>query len=473
MSEKAKSLDFLLLLDFSLFMFFIIGVELFVFSMAESVIDMWEAGAKELAILVLLFSGVWPYTKQFVILFLWFAPPRIVSVKRREGILILLDNLGKWSFVDIFILVLSIPSFRVILSSPNDISFIPDNFYSMNLLLIPCWGLYSNMIAQIISQVNSHFIIHFHRKIILDCEARQRGYESAADEIDDKEPRALCRHMFNRVGLKQDRPLVIRRHIHIILMAVSVIFVLLLIGGCLFPSMSLSQYGLVGLAVAASPDQSAYVEHNIISMIMLLINQARFTEVLTDYIGLATLSFVVVLTVFIVPICQVLLLLQRWFKNMTKKERRRNFVAVEALQAWQYIEVYVFSVVIACWQLGSVSQFLINDYCGSFQGTFNSLAYHGIMKAEDAQCFKVIANVQHGLWLLVATSVCLLFLNNFISSAAKQQERDIEDDDKEDIYFEEGKYDFKKLREAEIELKNASAHFSDFYRWLLISFDKY
>lgn len=82
--------------------------ELFVFSMAESVVDMWEAGAKELAIMILMFSGLWPYTKQLAVLLLWFAPPRIVSVGKRESIFIWLDRLGKWSFVDIFVRKLSL-----------------------------------------------------------------------------------------------------------------------------------------------------------------------------------------------------------------------------------------------------------------------------------------------------------------------------------------------------------------------------
>ena len=439
--------------------------ELFVFSMAESVVDMWEAGAIELAILIAIFSGAWPYTKQFVVLFLWFASPKITSVSRREGLFIWLDRLGKWSFVDIFILVMSVPSFRVQINSPDAISFLPSGFYNLNLLLIPRWGLYSNMIAQVISQFNSHLIIHYHRRIVFDFDARERGSKFAEIEIDESDTEALYKHKFDRFGAKKGHLLVLRKRISALVVLMSVVFVTLLLAGSIVPSFSLSQYGLVGLAVEASPGQSTYNEHNIFSIIKLLIDQAEFTGATTDAIGLVSLSIIVVLTVIIVPLCQLALLLLRWFGTMDKKRRIRTFVAIEALQAWQYVEVFVFSVIIACWQLGSVSQFLINDYCGSFESIFNSLAYYGILKPDDSQCFKVVANTNDGLWLLVAASVVLLFLNHFIASAAKQQEADLANSNS-DIWIQVEPADSSDLED--FQLNSHPASFTDYYRWVLV-----
>jgi len=71
----------------------------FEFSMLKSTIEMWNAGAKALAILIVIFSGVWPYTKQLFTLYIWFAPTRWLSSKRRGSILHWLDVLGKWSMV--------------------------------------------------------------------------------------------------------------------------------------------------------------------------------------------------------------------------------------------------------------------------------------------------------------------------------------------------------------------------------------
>jgi len=84
----------------------------FEFSMARSTIDIWNAGGEELAIIILIFSGIWPYTKQLMTLALWFLPPSRLPVSKRESIFLWLDRLGKWSMIDIFVLVVSIAAFR-------------------------------------------------------------------------------------------------------------------------------------------------------------------------------------------------------------------------------------------------------------------------------------------------------------------------------------------------------------------------
>ena len=105
------------------------------FSMAYSVGEMWNAGAKSLAVLILIFSGVWPYTKQCITLVLWFLPPTRCSTTRRGKILIWLDVMAKWSMVDIFVLLCTLAAFRISIESPNGLAFLPDGFckYIVNL----------------------------------------------------------------------------------------------------------------------------------------------------------------------------------------------------------------------------------------------------------------------------------------------------------------------------------------------------
>jgi hypothetical protein len=280
-------------------------------------------------------------------------------------------------------------------------------------------------------------------------------------------PQKLCDHMFERDGVKRGHPIAIRKFVGKGVIIMASIFVVLIFTGASLPSFSLSQYGLVGLAVEASPNQSTYVEHNVMSTVQLLMNQAKLTGLKSDHIGLAALSATFIITVVVVPILQLALLMRRWFGNLDKKARLRNFVAIEALQAWQYVEVYIFSILIACWQLGSVSEFLINDYCGSFDGLFNSLAYYGILDPMDSQCFKVQANVQEGAWVLVAASLTFLIINHLVSSAAKQQEADIKARTSTEVgnFAVFDGHDDAKL--SAVCLKPRSPMFSDRYRWLL------
>lgn len=90
--------------------------DFFEFSIASGTVNLWVAGGRELAVLILLFSGVWPYAKQLISLFLWFVSPAIVSSKRRLKIYLWLDFLAKWSMVDIFTLLVSLVAFRLIVN---------------------------------------------------------------------------------------------------------------------------------------------------------------------------------------------------------------------------------------------------------------------------------------------------------------------------------------------------------------------
>jgi uncharacterized paraquat-inducible protein A len=84
--------------------------------------------------------------------------------------------------------------------------------------------------------------------------------------------------------------------------------------------------------------------------------QAAFTGKITDYIGLGSLAALLIATVLLVPLALALVLLYQWMQPLSTRRRYRCEVLVEALQAWQYADVYIVSVIIASWQLGPVSE---------------------------------------------------------------------------------------------------------------------
>merc|ERR1712238_93321 len=76
------------------------------FSVIDSTIQMWEVGMIEMAIFLLTFSGLWPYTKQVLSLICWMAPPGRISISTRGSTYLWLDILAKWSMIDIFVILL-------------------------------------------------------------------------------------------------------------------------------------------------------------------------------------------------------------------------------------------------------------------------------------------------------------------------------------------------------------------------------
>lgn len=65
----------------------------------DSINKAWNGDAKGLAVLVVLFSGIWPYAKNIVLVYVWY---RKMTVERRTSVLTWLLRLSKYTLVDVF-----------------------------------------------------------------------------------------------------------------------------------------------------------------------------------------------------------------------------------------------------------------------------------------------------------------------------------------------------------------------------------
>jgi multisubunit Na+/H+ antiporter MnhB subunit len=69
------------------------------FSVAQSVLELWNSDGKVLSTVMFIFSMIWPYLKQVATLVVWFLPTTILSLQQRRKILQNMDRLAKWSMV--------------------------------------------------------------------------------------------------------------------------------------------------------------------------------------------------------------------------------------------------------------------------------------------------------------------------------------------------------------------------------------
>eukprot|EP00934_Nitzschia_sp_Nitz4_P004433 Nitzschia sp. Nitz4//scaffold14_size191712//8120//21306//NITZ4_001700-RA/size191712-processed-gene-0.39-mRNA-1//-1//CDS//3329536858//4423//frame0 len=456
----------------------IVVEKFFEFSMARSTIDIWNAGGHELAILILVFSGIWPYTKQILTLIVWFLPPSRMSVSRRGSLLLWLDWLAKWSMIDIFVLVISIAAFRVSIASPS-VGFLPSDFYSVDLLVVPLWGLYANMIAQLISQISSHFIVHYHRGIV-------KSHISSTDTVSDadvtapneseSETHEVCErlqdHRFGRPHRAEHEHVVTKNWVNKTLWATSIILSIVVIVGSCIPSFSLKVLGLIGIAVESGQEfEDATVEHTVFSVARLLFEEARFVDSFGSWLGLGTLAVLLISSVLLVPLAQCALLMRQWLISLNQSDRKQMAIYIETLQAWQYAEVYLIAIFVASWQLGPISEFMINSYCGSLKDTFAQWVYFGLIDEEDAQCFSVQSSIKAGSFLLAFGAILLALLNTFVNKATVQYMRD------KDRTLQLSAVNMKDIectscpdtenRSSELNIMPVPVLFSDTFRWCL------
>ena len=68
----------------------------------KSIADAWNGGAKFLAVVIVLFSGIWPYVKNIILVIVWYMP---MNVKVQTSILLWLSRLSKYTLVDVFAVI--------------------------------------------------------------------------------------------------------------------------------------------------------------------------------------------------------------------------------------------------------------------------------------------------------------------------------------------------------------------------------
>jgi hypothetical protein len=295
---------------------------------------------------------------------------------------------------------------RVSIVSPKNLEYLPSDFYSADLFVIPLWGLYSNMLAQLVSQLSSHVIIYYHRHIVfvatdtwhattdartnaqsiggkpeeandtknIPTEKRTRRSNNGVDGIPDAsskdqhgnhfgkvvvagnqfvvlqdgQTRRLNRHQFVTPRIGKSAKLAPRPSVNgcLVLLAICVgVFVTL---GCVLKSFSFDVLGIIGVGVEIGQNfEDAKSDHSVFTLIQLVLDQTRQLGIGRYFIGLGTLCTLVIVSVLVVPILQSIVLLYQWFRPMSLQTRQRVCLVNETLGAWQYSEVYLLSLFVA------------------------------------------------------------------------------------------------------------------------------
>ena len=126
----------------------------------------YRNGGNEMAIFLILFSGVWPYIKLLAALALWFIKPDRLSVARRGNLFLWMDVLTKLSIIDIVTMLIAVAALLVYIGGPGEEFYNSDELYAMTLVIVPQAGFYCIIIAQRLNRVSSRFFLDYHYKIV-------------------------------------------------------------------------------------------------------------------------------------------------------------------------------------------------------------------------------------------------------------------------------------------------------------------
>jgi small basic protein len=387
---------------------------------------MWAAKVYFLAIIIAFFSGAWPYIKLFSMMFSWFAPLKVLSVERRETLLIVLDALGKWSLVDFFVMILFLCAFYL------QLGIGPDNQIMVDVTVKPGWGFYGFLLATMISLGLSHIILACHRLIvepkvlpIPDMLDPKESLSSIVYEIklhkDDPVPFNLASE--NSTG--ETAPLVEETDETAVTEPVSyenklmcikftyfgkacvgftiVLTALFIVGATFVMTMGFEFKGLTGYMLK-SDDKIDY------SYVSIGDSIPEHSGIPDDF-GVRWMQAAYFLFGLAMPLGLMLVLMILWFVPLTLGWQRTFFVLSEVLNAWSALDVFCLAIAAALLEIHQFAMFIVGDSCDKINSV---LAKYMDDKLEgDDKCFDVIAYLKS---VRILSNICFhCFLSPLLS----------------------------------------------------------
>ena len=127
-------------------------------SIMSSIESIWYYDSPYIALCTFILSVLWPYVKIFALIFLWFTKTTPYNLKFRQSILNFIDQFGKWSFLEIFLIIFIIFTLDVNVNNA-DLPYLPSDFVHLysNFIFFPAMYLFSIGLLMCIFLSNSIF----------------------------------------------------------------------------------------------------------------------------------------------------------------------------------------------------------------------------------------------------------------------------------------------------------------------------
>lgn len=185
------------------------------FTMIRLINDMWNSGAWPLSLLLIMASCAWPVIKNCTMMLVWFLPTTLLKADHRVAILQWLDVLGKWSFLEAFVVVAAIGGLKTVvdLSTQERLNFISESLLISEVELIPERGMTLLAFVASFSLVLNHIMSIYHHKVVeqvLYNENVIKGIPNTPKSI-SKERQQVRNASVKLHGLKKVSPKAVKR----------------------------------------------------------------------------------------------------------------------------------------------------------------------------------------------------------------------------------------------------------------------
>ena len=369
---------------------------LFDFGLINSIKEMCKAEVYFLALIVALFSGIWPYLKLLLMLISFILPTSILNKRKREKILMALDATGKWSILDSYVMILMLVAFHFHIQFPLTEKSEIEKGAIVNVFVHAAYGFLTLIIGTLISLCLSHIITHLHRS--LDEHPDQNKGEKAESYT------ALISFAESRIFGK--------KNFKIIISILLILTLCLVIIGSFLTSFSFNFHGLAGYAL----DLFQIVPHREYSVIQLGFSVPESYENPNDKVIRFTQA-IYFITVFIMPVSTLLNIMFLWFIPLPRKIQKFLYNIAEILNAWSCLDVFIIAIIAAIIQISQFTEFIVGDKCDSIN-PFIEKYFYDTLDGYNI-CFGVKAYLQSGCWVLFIAAIMFFILTKIVKKVCR------------------------------------------------------
>lgn len=404
-------------------------IPLFKFTLENSINDAWNSGAIPLALIIVVASGYWPYTKIVLLMFSWFVPATIILPHTRGNLIEVLDTLGKWSLIDAYVLIILQVAFRIYITSAtvDQFNVLPDGLLTVDVVVNPGFGIYGFVLATMSSLLVNHVMIWVHEKTVEHDDALEDKINGHV--IPRRKPRKIAiknyayrrgddiNGVYNYYGFGPGTKVIVGA-----LLTLSFLFIAV---GLFVPLVTFTFSGIVGIFLQIVDENLASTTNSALSIAAAVAEGAKSD--LSSQMGIIFLQVVYVGFVAITPIATLVLFGVLWFRKLTLQAQKQLLFATKIVAAWEALAVLIVSVIAALFQIQQLVAFVLVAATGS-ACTFipEQLSLLGV-SPNDAQCFDVVASLEptgfiliFGMFLLVVTGFIMF---RILGTAIDDRER--------------------------------------------------
>lgn len=351
--------------------------ELIHFNLIDSAVDLWKNGSYFLSFIIFVFSGIWPLVKLVLLFITWILPATIVKAHIRKRILNVLNELGKWSLLESYVIFVMAVAYHLKFDFPiyntNDIH-IPSYLY---IWIHLGYGFITLILSTLLSLAMSNVICVINKKV-----------DKYNVELNDETKRIV----FNKKNKVFNSLFVI------------VIFFILVAYSCGigFKLCSFDLIGYTGWLIDVFRKDTS----KSFNAIQIGIEVSKSAEHPKSFKVLFAQIFFYLLTI-IIPYVHLIFLILLVFLPLTKKNLARLFYICRLLYSWSCNDVFIVSFFVSFFVIKKV-------YISGRKCKFLKPIVDEKLIENNSKCYEISTRIQSSAYLILLSAVLCTFLKIFV-----------------------------------------------------------